>query len=74
MLAYILIYILAAVLCLAVGVMLMYHLWTIANGETSVEGQDHEVYRKVAGSRGEVRVCFELDFPYANAVSYDRHS
>lgn len=35
--------------------MLMYHLWTIAAGETSVEGQDHDVYRKVAKSRGEVR-------------------
>jgi len=53
MLAFILTYILSAVLCLSVGIMLAYHLWTIASGETSVEAQDHEIYRKVAKSRGE---------------------
>lgn len=48
------IYLLCAVLCLAVGIMLSYHLWTISWGETSVEGQDHEVYRRRAKSREEV--------------------
>jgi len=37
----------------AVGVMFLYHLWAVASAETSVEAQDHEVYRKVAKSRGE---------------------
>jgi len=52
-LAYILEYILSAVLCLAVGVMLMFHLWTISHGETSVESQDNDVYGRIAKSRGE---------------------
>ncbi|KAG6899668.1 hypothetical protein C0993_008128 [Termitomyces sp. T159_Od127] len=51
--AYIIIYMLAAVLCLAVGIMLLYHVWSISSGETTVEGQDHEVYTKKANSRGE---------------------
>lgn len=51
---YILIYLLSVVLCLAVGIMLSYHLWGIASGETSVESQDHEIYRSRAKSRGEV--------------------
>lgn len=57
MMAYILIYILCVVLCFAVGIMFAYHLWTIASGETSVESQDHDVYRRVAKSRDEVS-CF----------------
>jgi len=56
MLIYILMYILSAVLCLAVGIMLSYHLWTVASGETSVESQDHDVYRDVAKSRGDTFV------------------
>lgn len=48
------IYILSVVLCFAVGVMLMYHLYGIAYGETSVEAQDHEVYRRQAKKRSEV--------------------
>ncbi|KNZ75818.1 putative palmitoyltransferase ZDHHC16 [Termitomyces sp. J132] len=55
-LAYIIIYLLAAVLCLAVGIMLSYHVWSISCGETTVEGQDHEVYTKKAKSRGETFV------------------
>ncbi|KAL0953314.1 hypothetical protein HGRIS_004561 [Hohenbuehelia grisea] len=54
--AYILTYILSGVLCLAVGVMFAYHLYTVAGGETSVEGQDHEHYRSVAKGRGEAFV------------------
>lgn len=40
--------------------MLAYHLWGIAHGETSVEGQDHDIYRKVAKERGEVRSSFVM--------------
>ncbi|KAJ7587347.1 DHHC palmitoyltransferase-domain-containing protein, partial [Mycena floridula] len=50
---FIMIFVLSTVLCLAVGVMLMYHLWTVAKGETTVEAQDHDVYRRVARNRGE---------------------
>ena len=57
-LAFVLTYILSAVLCFAVGIMLAYHIWTISLGETSVEGQDHEVYRKVAKSRGDVSLWY----------------
>lgn len=43
--------------------MLSYHLWGVASGETSVEGQDHDVYRNLAKSRGEVRVLlFRLHY------------
>ena len=59
-LAYIVIYLLAAVLCLAVGIMLSFHVWSISCGETTVEGQDHEVYTKKANSRGEVSTSLML--------------
>ncbi|KAL5504424.1 hypothetical protein ACEPAH_8499 [Sanghuangporus vaninii] len=48
-----LIYILSVVLCFAVGVMLTWHLWGIARGETSVESHDYDVYRKTAKERGQ---------------------
>ena len=48
------IYILSGVLCLAVAVMLAYHLSLIAYGETSVESQDNEVYLRHAKQRNEV--------------------
>ena len=44
----------------AVTVMGGYHLWSIANAETTVESQDHEHYRKIAKSRGDVRVLFSF--------------
>jgi palmitoyltransferase len=47
-------YILSVVLCLAVGVMLIYHLTLVAYGETSVEAQDNDVYLKQAKERNEV--------------------
>ena len=47
-------YILAAVLCMAVTAMGGWHLWMVACGETSVESQDNEQYRRFAGRRGEV--------------------
>jgi len=55
-LAFILIYILSIVLCIAVGIMLTWHLWSVSIGETSVEGQDHNVYRNVAKQRGDTFV------------------
>ncbi|KAG6812667.1 hypothetical protein H0H92_001425 [Tricholoma furcatifolium] len=54
--AFIVTYLLAVVLFLAVGIMLSYHLWSISSGETTVEAQDHEVYSKKARSRGEMFV------------------
>ncbi|EIW57164.1 zf-DHHC-domain-containing protein [Trametes versicolor FP-101664 SS1] len=50
---FMMIYILAVVLCLAVSAMAGWHLYMVASGETSVETQDHEQYRKIAGQRGE---------------------
>ena len=47
--------VLSVVLCLAVGVMVTWHLLSIARGETTVESHDHDLYRKAARSRGEVR-------------------
>lgn len=53
-LCFIVSYLLSVVMCLAVLVMLLWHLWGVAHGETSVEAQDHAVYRKIAKDRGEV--------------------
>ena len=53
-LAYILTYMLSVVLCIAVFIMLSWHLWAVARGETSVEAQDHEVYKRIAKDRGDV--------------------
>ncbi len=52
--AYILTFVLALVLGFAVTIMALWHLWTTAKGETSVESQDNEHYRYVARHRGEV--------------------
>ncbi|EKM58574.1 uncharacterized protein PHACADRAFT_89055 [Phanerochaete carnosa HHB-10118-sp] len=52
--AFLLEYLLSVVIFFAVTVMGGFHLWGIANAETSVENQDNEHYRKVARSRGEV--------------------
>ncbi|KAF7972939.1 hypothetical protein HWV62_34191 [Athelia sp. TMB] len=53
---FILIYVLCVVLCLAVTIMLTWHLWGVVKGETSVEGQDHDIYRNVAQRRGDTFV------------------
>ncbi|KAH9885798.1 zf-DHHC-domain-containing protein [Cubamyces lactineus] len=59
--AFLLTYILAVVLCLAVSAMAGWHLYMVAGGETSVETQDHEHYRKIAKQRGETFVnCYDL--------------
>ncbi|KIJ60372.1 glycosyltransferase family 2 protein [Hydnomerulius pinastri MD-312] len=55
-LCFILTYMLSVVLCIAVAIMLLWHLWGITRGETSVEAQDHGVYRKVAEGRGDTFV------------------
>ena len=39
---------------MAVTAMAGWHLYMVSCGETSVESQDHEQYRKFAGHRGEV--------------------
>ncbi|KAJ7218253.1 zf-DHHC-domain-containing protein [Mycena haematopus] len=54
--AFIMIYILSVVMALAVGIMCSFHLWTVAHGETTVESQDHDVYRKMAKARNETFV------------------
>ncbi|KZS92751.1 zf-DHHC-domain-containing protein [Sistotremastrum niveocremeum HHB9708] len=53
---FVLFYILSVVLFLAVGVMLTWHLRAAMKGETSVEGHDHDVYKKLAKQRGETFV------------------
>ncbi|KAH7928299.1 zf-DHHC-domain-containing protein, partial [Leucogyrophana mollusca] len=55
-LAYLLSYMLSAVLCLAVGVMLAWHVRGVARGETAVEGADFAVYERVAKGRGDTFV------------------
>lgn len=62
-------YILASVMCLAVSIMAAWHLWAVALGETSCEGHDFEVYRKVAKERGEVFVN-SYDLGYVSPLSF----
>ena len=57
------IFILSAVICAAVGIMLSYHLYGISRAETSVEAQDHEEYRKKAKDRNEVFLNHVLSSP-----------
>ncbi|KAF7296177.1 Palmitoyltransferase [Mycena chlorophos] len=64
---FLLTYLLAGVMSLAVGIMLSFHLRGIALGETSVEGHDNEVYRRVASQRGETFVnSYDLGSRRAN--------
>ncbi|PVF99740.1 zf-DHHC-domain-containing protein [Serendipita vermifera] len=53
---FMLIYIIAFALGLAVGAMCSWHLYLISKGQTSVESHDAGTYRKVAASRGETFV------------------
>jgi palmitoyltransferase len=53
-LAYVLTYMLSVVICIAVFIMLCWHLWGVSRGETTVEAQDHEVYKRIAKDRGDV--------------------
>jgi palmitoyltransferase len=63
--AFLLIYILAGVIGLALVFMAGWHVWSVSTGETSVESQDHEVYRRMAKGRGEVRL---FDFSLRTGV------
>ena len=54
-------------MCLAIATMLAWQLWSISIGETAVESYDHEYYRKVASSRGEV--CLDNDCPTSSSDS-----
>jgi len=59
--AFLLCYILAVVICLALFVMCGWHVWSIAQGETTVESHDFEGYRKMARSRGDTFInSFDL--------------
>lgn len=49
-----LLFILSAVIGLALLIMCAWHIWSAAKGETSVEGHDFEAYRGVAKARGDV--------------------
>jgi len=51
--AFALLYMLAVVMCFAVGVMLSWHVWSVCRAETSVESHDYGVYRKLAKDRGQ---------------------
>lgn len=48
-----LVFILCGVLGFAISIMLSFHFWVVLNGETSVEAQDHDAYRRRAASRHE---------------------
>lgn len=65
---FLLLYILSSVICLAVSIMSSWHIWSIANAETSVEAHDHEEYRRLAKGRGEV--CSFITNFMSNAVIY----
>ena len=54
------VYFVCLVMCLAVGTMLAWQLWSVVVAETAVESSDHQYYRKVATSRGEV--CLEYNY------------
>jgi len=51
-----LIYILCVVIGFAITFMLAFHFWGVLNGETSVEAQDHDSYRRRAAEREEAFV------------------
>lgn len=44
----------SCVIGFAIFIMFGWHLWSIGQGETSVEVQDNDQYRKIARSRGQV--------------------
>ena len=48
------VYLVSLAMCLAVGAMFIWQVWSVAIGETAVESYDYQYYRKVATSRGEV--------------------
>jgi palmitoyltransferase len=58
---FMLIYIIAFAIGLAVTAMMSWHLWLISQGQTSVENHDASHYRKMATSRGEVSPALQID-------------
>ncbi|KIJ52373.1 hypothetical protein M422DRAFT_25993 [Sphaerobolus stellatus SS14] len=61
--AFMLEYILSAVICLCLIVMCGWHLWSVMNGETSVDNHDFDGYRKLAKSRGDTFInCYDLGY------------
>ncbi|PIL35325.1 hypothetical protein GSI_02050 [Ganoderma sinense ZZ0214-1] len=61
--AFLLTFILSGVLCMAVTAMAGWHLFMVACGETSVESQDHEHYRRIAQQRGESFInCYDMGY------------
>jgi len=53
----------ASVLGFAIFIMFGWHLWSIGQGQTSVEAQDNDQYRKTAKSRGQDFVnSYDLGF------------
>lgn len=61
--AFVIIYILCLALGLAVSVMLLWNLYQIGQGVTTVEGYDHGIYADRARSRGETFVnSYDLGF------------
>lgn len=46
----------SCVIGFAIFIMFGWHLWSVGQGETSVEVQDNDQYRKIAKSRGQVCV------------------
>jgi hypothetical protein len=44
----------ACVIGFAIFIMFGWHLWSVGQGETSVESQDNIQYRRIARSRGQV--------------------
>jgi palmitoyltransferase len=51
-----LMYVLCGVLGFAISVMLAFHFWGVLHGETSVEAQDNDAYRRRAADREEAFV------------------
>lgn len=63
---YIIVYILSLALGLAVLVMLLWNIYQIGKGVTTVEGYDHGIYADRARSRGEVTIL-TLSYMRTNA-------
>ncbi|KAG0706744.1 DHHC palmitoyltransferase-domain-containing protein [Suillus ampliporus] len=67
-LAYILTYTLHVVLCIVVFIMFCWHLWGVSRGETTIEAQDHEVYKRIAKDRGDACGSIRHDDMHADTL------
>lgn len=69
---FVLVYILAVALAFAVGVMLLWQLYLISRGETTVENYDNARYVEVAKRRGtEFINCYDLGYPKNLALFFN---